>query len=198
MLKIKKNQYGRFSWKLLLPILLCLLLILGALELFNVTNFYHSGAPAAEVVVTAGKPDAKPKTSTSESSGSNQEKIPTSNNSSNNGGAVDNQGVQEQTDSQQWTTSKSGVITVKQPAANATLKNGSIVSGSAQLSEVQYRLIDDLKGVLATGPISVVDGNFSASLKFTNTAQSGRLDVFSYDPTNSGREINEVQIYVRF
>jgi len=112
--------------------------------------------------------------------------------------ATDNQGAtpSSSTNSSQWTVSTSGLVTVKQPASNSLLKSGDSLFGSAKVSQVQYRLIDNQVGVLAQGPLNVVDGNFSATLHFRAVANTGRLDVFSFD--SQGAEVNEVQIPVRF
>jgi hypothetical protein len=67
------------------------------------------------------------------------------------------------TPSNQWTVSSSRQITLKQPVQNDTLSSGQTISGTASVSQVYYRLIDD---------------------------------VYSLD--GSGREVNEVQIQVRF
>jgi len=98
------------------------------------------------------------------------------------------------TPSSSWTQSQSGVITVKTPVANSTIKNGFQLIGSAETSEVQYRLTDNNVGVISQGTIPVVSGNFSASINFTSSGTTGRLDVFTTD--NNGKEINEVQIHV--
>lgn len=115
----------------------------------------------------------------------------------NQGGPKDNHGEQTATDnpSNQWVQSESGVITVKNPVNNSEIKSGDTLTGSATVDKIQYRLIDDQVGVVSQGFISVVNGNFSASVNFPSYAKTGRLDVFSSD--SSGRETNEVQIPVR-
>lgn len=113
----------------------------------------------------------------------------------NQGTATDNYGAgQVSTPSSQWTVSESGAITVKQPAAGATIKSGFLLAGSATVDKIQYRLIDNQVGVISQGFISVVNGNFSASVNYPSYGKSGRLDVFS--TSANGVEINEVQIQV--
>ncbi len=165
-----------------------------ALELTNTTHFFHKNAKDARIIVKAGKPTAS--TPTEQPPPTNPEKTPTPTNDGNQGTAIDTHGSQTSTDPKQWVTSKSGDITVKQPSANATIKPGAVVAGSAKVNQVQYRLIDDQTGVIAQGPLSVVNGNFSGSLQFQAHSSGGRLDVFSFDP--SGAEINEVQIIISF
>jgi hypothetical protein len=113
--------------------------------------------------------------------------------------ATDNHGVVPSgisTKSSQWTTSQSGLITVKQPSQNSTVKSGATLFGSASVSQIQYRLVDNQVGVISQGFVSVVHGVFSANINFQAYSSSGRLDVFSTDA--SGREINEAQVPVSF
>lgn len=155
--------------------------------------------PADKKIVTAGTPV----TSTSDNSGPVKdvpEKKSTSGNADtnrNSGGAKDTKGTTKTTtDSSQWTVSASGNITVKSPVANQTIKNGSVLSGSAKVSQIHYRLSDNKVGVIAQGALDVVNGNFSGVLKFSSQGSGGRLDVFSTD--SQGVEYNEVQINVGF
>lgn len=112
--------------------------------------------------------------------------------------AVDNQGQAPSSvpsNESQWLTSASGVITVKLPTENTTFKSGDKLYGSGSVSSVQYRLIDDVIGVISQGTISVVNGNFSATVNFVAQGKTGRLDVFSTDA--QGRELNEVQVPIK-
>lgn len=109
------------------------------------------------------------------------------------GGATDNNGqASTSTPTSQWTTSSSGLVSVHQPAANATVTSGTVLSGTAQVDKVYFRVISDSVGVVAQGSLSVVNDNFSGTLNFQTQAGGGRLDVYSYDA--NGVEINEVQI----
>jgi hypothetical protein len=100
------------------------------------------------------------------------------------------------TPSNQWTVSSSRQITLKQPVQNDTLSSGQTISGTASVSQVYYRLIDDKSGVISQGILDSSSGNFSGKINFYSHGDSGRLDVYSLD--GSGREVNEVQIQVRF
>ena len=125
----------------------------------------------------------------------NGEKKPSTTSQVNQGTATDNNGAgQVNTPSNQWTISASGAITVKDPAPGSTVKSGFLLAGSATVGKIQYRLIDDQVGVISQGFISVVNGNFSASVNFPSYGKSGRLDVFS--TSSNGAEINEVQIQI--
>jgi hypothetical protein len=183
-----------------LLILLCVaVLVVVVLEVTNTTHFFHK-ANSSKVVVTAGTPVVAPKTSSSPSQAS--PKTATSNNTSldaarNSGVAVDTKGsASVSTDSSQWTTSSSGLITVKQPTANSRLQDGSSIVGSSKLDQVKYRLKDNTVGVIAQGTLDVINGNFSGILHFQPQGTGGQLDIFSTD--SRGVEYNEVQIYVSF
>jgi hypothetical protein len=113
------------------------------------------------------------------------------------GGAIDTNGADVPTDTTGGVASESGVLTVLQPTENQELASGATLSGSAKdLSKVQYRLIDNDRGVIAQGALFVKDGVFSGKLQFEASATSGRLDVFSYDA--QGEEINTIEMPVTF
>lgn len=113
------------------------------------------------------------------------------------GGATDNHGAGVTSSSgTNSISSSSGVITLYSPSPNSTLSSGDKVSGSAKVSEVQYRLVDDQVGVLAQGQLSVVNGLFSGTLQFRPRALTGKLAVFSFDTNDA--EINKIEINVKF
>ena len=118
--------------------------------------------------------------------------------SSSIGGATDNNGADTSTatPSSSWTTSQSGVITVKSPVTNQAIASGAKLIGTAKTPQVKYRLTDDKVGVISQGTVSVVNGNFSATINFTTQGKSGRLDVFTTDEND--KELNEVQLPVSF
>ena len=188
---IRKISRRFKSQKRLLGALVALVIIIAALELTGTTHIFHKQPP------TSGTNSVK--SSLPPTSSSAPEKQPaTSSPSVGQGSATDNQGQVSTppTNSQQWTVSQSGVITVKQPVANAAFKSGDTVSGSASVSQVQYRLIDNQIGVLAQGALTVVNGSFSGTMQFKSVASTGRLDIFSL--SDSGVETNEVEIPVNF
>ena len=177
----------RISRPLRKPILLglaALAVILVAYGLFN--HYYLNRQPKARPQTSVSGPASATGPKTANSTSRDQSL------------ATDNQGAvpNSSSNSSYWTTSTSGLVTVKQPGANSVLGSGAALYGSAKVSQVQYRLIDNQVGVLAQGPLNVVGGNFSATLHFRPIASSGRLDVFSFD--SQGAEVNEVQIPVRF
>lgn len=96
----------------------------------------------------------------------------------------------------QWIKSADSSITVYGPAKNSLVKNGESLSGSTSYSQVSFRLIDDISGVIAQGTLSVVNGRFSANINFSTTGTNGRLDVFGVK--EDGTELSNIEIPVRF
>lgn len=155
--------------------------------------YFYSYRPnhSPKKIVTAGIP-VKASSQTSASVDINKAPNTSNSLSSNAGGATDTHGVTPSTNSSQWTSSASGIVTVKSPAPSSTLQNGDTLSGSSSASEINYRLSDNKVGVIAQGTLSVFKGNFSGVLHFTPHGTGGRLDVFTTD--DMGVEYNEVQI----
>jgi len=175
-----------------IPFLILILLILAGLYLYS---HYRKDKPPNKVIVTAGTavtPPAAINNSTpaakapSESAGSR-----------NIGTATDTKGsATTNTSSNQWVTSASGDITVKQPLANSKIGDGSTLSGSAKVGQIHYRLSDNKVGVVSQGILNVVNGNFSGTIHFSPQGTGGRLDVFSTDSV--GVEYNEIQVNVSY
>ncbi|HEX5744498.1 MAG TPA: hypothetical protein VFX84_03570 [Candidatus Saccharimonadales bacterium] len=158
----------------------------GALEATGTINLVGGKESGSQSGKNGESSDPPPKKPSSSSSGPRQT-APT-----------DTQGSDvPDTESGQWTVSESGLITVKSPAANSVFRSGDTVGGTAKVSKVYLRLVDDKVGVISQGdPIDVIDGKFSAKLRFNAHASTGELDVYSLN--SSGAEVNEVQIPVRF
>jgi len=175
----------------------CIMVIfLGSIYVLEATNTTHLfrkaptvRAPGKPVTSLPGKPITD-----------NGDKALTQNTSTQEGTGVDKNGQtptsKVPTDPSNWSTSENGLITLKLPGNNAILKSGFVIYGSAKVNPVEYRLIDDAVGVISQGPINVLGGNFSASITFTAHTNSGRLDIFNTQ--SNGKEINELQIPVRF
>ena len=119
------------------------------------------------------------------------------NNSKNEGTLQDNSGVVSAiTPESQWSTSKDSAITVFNPAPNSILKSGSQISGKSAYSEVSFRLIDDVQGVISQGNIKVINGTYAGIMNFSTQGKVGRLDIFK---TNSeGIEKSNVEIQLRY
>jgi hypothetical protein len=123
-----------------------------------------------------------------------------SSSSSSQGGAIDQNGQTSTSTStnSQGVSSTSNAITLQQPIANSTLISGDTISGTATVSSVDYRILDDANGQLAQGTLNVVNGSFSGILQFQiySNSTTGQLDVYSYDA--NGAEINNISIPINF
>lgn len=97
-------------------------------------------------------------------------------------------------DQSKWLVSKDGVITVYSPTTDTQIKNGSLLTGKTSATSVSFRLIDNLQGMISQGKVNVVNGNFSATFKFSTTATQGRLDVYVENPDFTESSIIEVPI----
>lgn len=102
----------------------------------------------------------------------------------------------QQTNQSTWSSSASGEIVVKNPGKNSLINSGAEVSGTSNLATVNFRLIDDVSGVIAEGNMNVVNGKFAGVLSFATSANTGRLDI--YGVKVDGREFSNVEISVRF
>ena len=89
---------------------------------------------------------------------------PIASNTTDKGSAAvaDSQGQQATVpDKSQWIVSKTGEITVYTPQNNQLLINGIEVTGASTLPTVNYRVIDDVSGMISQGQLTVVAGKFS-------------------------------------
>lgn len=184
MQKIKTKQ--------ILLIALLISIVGGAIVIMEVTG-------ATNLYTKPNIPSTKPKTTSKEPTAQENFKdgggrVPVSN-PKNEGTLQDNNGdVPIVPPEAKWLTSKDKAITVFSPTTGSTLANGSLVSGKSSYGEVYFRLIDDVRGVIAQGAIKVVDGLYSGSLNFSTNGKQGRLDIFS---TNSdGLEQSNVEINI--
>ncbi len=115
------------------------------------------------------------------------------------GGAIDNDGDSgTSTPSEPTIPASTGKITVAGLASGGLLTSGMQLHGTTatDVTQVQFRVIDEEVGVLGQGQLKVVNGSFSGTLQFTPRSDTGRLDVYSFD--TAGSEINNIEIPVRF
>ncbi len=129
-------------------------------------------------------------------SSNNQNKQPTTSTLSQGTSTPTTTSTPVATTQSQWVQSQSGSITLQKPIANSYLSTGFMLRGLADVSQVDYTLLDNQVGVISQGIIPVKNGSFSAIINFGTHNSSGRLDVYSTDP--NGKEINEVQIPINF
>lgn len=136
------------------------------------------------------------KESTAQSDYSGGRERPSSHGSS-QGAGIDTGGRDTPATDDQGVSSESGAITVLSPTVDAVFDSGTVIAGKTEgVSRVQYRVIDEVSGVVVQGNLAVVDGSFSGKIQFNAQSKAGRLDVFSFDA--SGSEINNIEIPVRF
>lgn len=110
---------------------------------------------------------------------------------------TDSQGDIDKTpDESQWNSSSTGEITLYSPYKNEILKNDSVISGETTLSDVYFRIIDNVSGVISEGKLSVVSGKFSGRVNFSSTATEGRLDIYS--TRSDGAEFSNIEVPVLF
>jgi hypothetical protein len=99
--------------------------------------------------------------------------------------------------SSQWTSSSSGDITLQQPVANSVIQSGSTISGTANVSTVQYILSDSTVGLIDQGTLNVDNGKFSGILQFKSHSTTGTLEVYYPNPSN-GAEDDVITIGVNY
>lgn len=190
------KSVAKTSTLVTLGVLLAAAGTIAGLELSNTTHWFH--AAPRNVITTAGKtlPLAKPNSSSNNSAGSKANS--SGSKSTADGYATDTSGrTPVSTNESQWITSQSGVITIKQPVANATLANGATLAGTTtSTGPIHFILLDNSTGQIATGTLNVVNGNFSGQLTFQTHSSSGQLDVFT--TSANGREQNLIEIGVNF
>ena len=113
---------------------------------------------------------------------------------------IDDTSGEDSTDSNEDTagvSSDSGAITLNNPTENGVLGNGTTIAGRATVQNVTYRIIDNSRGMIAQGELTVSEDKFSAKINSLSPyGDSGVLQVFSIDP-DTKHEINLVEVNVR-
>jgi hypothetical protein len=185
---MKKSNSRKFK-KPLLVVALALILLGGFVLWRKQTNKVPSPLPT-DAKTTSTAPTAQENFT----GGDNRE---ARSQPQNEGTATDTGGIiTEQPAQDAWSVSSSGQITLYSPSKNSLFQNGDVISGASTLSTVNFRLIDDVSGVIAEGSLGVVNGKFSGKFSFSTTGTNGRLDIFSID--TGGIENNNVEVPVRF
>ena len=93
-------------------------------------------------------------------------------------------------------SSSSGDITLYSPTTDQTISNGVKVSGSANVSEVFYRINDTTHGMIANGRLAVKNGLFSGTINVNTDASTGTFEVYSFN--SQGQEINNISVDIRY
>ncbi len=175
---------------LVVLVLVCVGIVL---ERTGVINLVNRGAPTEETSKTTSTiPSAQEEYSDSTTEENKDPSI--SDGSRGSAEITDNSGAPS-SDASNPITSASGEITLYLPEANSLISSGQEISGKSTLPKVHYRIIDDVSGVIATGQLSVVGGNFSGNIKLSTTATEGRLDIFA--TRSDGTEYSNIEVPIR-
>lgn len=187
----QKKSYRKYRYIALA--LAATVLAMAILELTNTTHLFHTEkVPPSTAKTTSTSPTAQP----TFNAGTDTKTPATT--SGNNGGIIDTSGAGvASANNPNPTTSSSGAISVLSPASGQKIRSGDLVAGTAKITNVQYRLVDNEIGKIAEGSLGVAGGNFSGTLQFTSHGSSGTFVMFSTDPV-TGAEINRVSIDVTF
>ena len=128
------------------------------------------------------------------------------NHSLTNSGSPNSGGVVSQTGSQtgfslppsnEWTSSSNNEITLQYPVNSTTFKSGDQIVGLSSVSPVDFIIVDNSVGQIASGNLNVVNGKFNATVKFTAHSNSGELQIYHPNP-NNGAEEDVININLSF
>ena len=181
------------KYKKLTLIVLTLIIIFGIIFIL----FKKSDDNAKTSITDETTTTSTAATAQEDFSGGDDRPVLENNNSSDKATITDNSGQNTaKTDSSTWTSSENGDITIHSPTSNQTINSGFVVSGESRLSNVQFRVIDDVSGVISEGSLSVVNGLFSGTINYSSTAIEGRLDVFA--TRDDGSEYGNIELPIRF
>lgn len=144
-----------------------------------------------QTTTTSDLPSAQPEFT------SDDEREPGNSNSENKGSSdiTDNYG-QITVKNNDPLSSETGEIVVYSPIKNSVIKKGEEISGTSSLEYVEYRVIDDISGLIANGRLKVVSGKFSGTIDFETSAINGRLDLYGVKADTS--EFSNVEVPIRF
>jgi len=198
MRKLGRKYTTRIKLLIALAILLASGLFLVILEKANVINLYNSSSDQTSVEEDDAQTTSTTETAQSDFNGG-EFREPGNTLIDGEGSAIvtDNNGeIRAEIDKSNPIVSPTGEISVYSPRKDDKITNGFAFAGSSSLPKVSYRLIDSATGMIATGELTVVNGNFSGTITFSTGATQGRLDVFG---TNENlTEFSNIEIPVRF
>ena len=183
-----------------------IVLIVLLLAVTLVSGYWYSQSKNKKSVSTEQSQEEKPKTTSTQESAQSEyspkeqddnKAVPGNTLNENRGSATvtDNSGTSV-TPNAKPLVSSTGEITVYSPVSGGVVKSGQTISGESKLSKVNFRIIDSISGVIASGELSVVNGKFSGTPIYTTNAKEGRIDIFA--TKTDGTEYSNVEIPVRF
>jgi len=176
--------------------IILLIAALVVLELTGTTNLvgnkHGASADERELETTSKLPSAQ-----SDYTGANDDREAGNSVSEDEGSAAINDGAPGQSvDRSQRLASSSGEITVFGFSKGMLIQDGHTFAGESSLGNVSFRVIDSTSGVIASGVLNVVNGQFSGALSVKTGATEGRLDF--YGTKADGSEFSSIEIPIRF
>lgn len=189
-MSIKRKNYQSKNGK---KVIILLLIVIILVVLASIVLYWHDHSKTTPTPATSASVSVSKKTTPT------SQTPPASNNSTGQGGVIDQNGQTSGAlpPSSDWVSSSNGAITLQQPSANTVLQSGATLSGTANVNNVQFILSDNSVGLIAEGNLNVVNGKFSGILKFTPHAKTGTLEVYYPNPAN-GAEEDIINIDVNF
>lgn len=174
-----------------------IVLAIVALEFGNIIDLYHPHA-ATNMKPPVQTTSTLPSAQSNFTNGDNDNNKDAGNtlNENRSSATVSDTGGIPSSDTSKPISSATGEITVYLPIKDATISSGQEISGTSSLPSVSYRLIDNVSGVIATGTLSVVNGNFSGKISFVTNATNGRLDIFGVKPDFT--EFSNIEVPIRY
>ncbi len=190
--KINQSNQKKSQKKLLI-----ISLLVGLIIIVLVGFFAYQSSNDDTGLDSDAKTTSSAETAQSSFSDGNERPIQEANQDKGEAVITDNSGsIAEVPDESTWVSSSTGQITLYSPSENQLIINGNEISGESSLSSVNFRIIDDISGVISTGQISVVNGKFSGNMQFSTSASSGRLDI--YATRDDGSEFSNIEVPVLF
>lgn len=195
-IKMRHNKSYKKYVPLIIACILVVVTMVFILEKTHTTNLIKAPTEAERPSSNAKTTSKQPSAQSDFSDGQPRKEATQSN--MNEGTVSDNNGrIDSLPPEDQWTKSADGKsIVVYSPSANQTLKSGQQLTGASSSAVVNFRLIDNIQGVIASGSINVVDGKFAGTFDFSTTAEQGQVDIFT--TASNGSESNTISIPVRF
>ena len=198
MIKTKKSRLNKKN----ISVAILLFVIFGAVVLFILykTNKFPFKTPVSNELNSAQQAQTTSDAPSAQSDFNNgDERQAKAQDQTNRGNSIiiDNQGdIPNDISRNNPKVSESGEITVFSPTDNSLLSNGQILSGTSTLPKINYRVIDDISGMITIGELAVVNGSFSGAITFDTLADTGQIDIYATQV--NGVEFSNIAIPVRF
>lgn len=190
----KKSLLSRRNLLIAAGTLIVVAGIVFVLERKGVINLYTKEIPTDTDATTTSK---APSAQSDFNEGDDREAGSTIREGGGTASVVDNSGsIADSVDRSNPSVSATGEITIFSPTSNTLVDDQLYIAGTSTLASVSYRVVDSISGVISLGELSVVNGQFSGTLKIETDASEGRLDIFGAQ--NDGNEFSNLAIPLRF